>query len=338
MSQDKVAIIVLTYNSLSKLGDFFDRVLQSVFAQSYPSLEVIFVDNDSSDGTPDYLERLATGKENCRVLKLRKNYGWSGGNNRGALLAKDAKYLFFMNDDVVLERDCIYKLVNVMLKYPYLGAVQPLIVNRDGSINCGADLGFSGFCRMLQRPQSRPVSEVFYVSGAALLTRSDIFFRAGMFDEDLFLYRDDVDYSWRLRLMGYKCACVVDAKAYHWGSATLGGSPYISYFIMRNNIWVIAKNSSLRWFLLRLFLMLIEALISFFRSVLLKKKDVKRAIIILRGILEGLVNLRIALSKRANVMKSRKVKEKEINKLMNIIIDLDLIFPKRLRRAFGLRW
>ena len=340
MSQDKVAVIVLTYNSLSKLGKgFLDRVVKSIFAQTYSNIEVIFVDNGSSDGTPDYLETIARSRKNCRVLRLRRNYGWSGGNNREAILAKDTMYLFFMNDDVVLiDRDCIRKLVDTMSKHRDLGATQPLIINKDGSLNCGADLGFSGFPKILKQPRSYPVSEAFYVSGAALLTRSDVFFRVGMFDEDLFLYRDDTDYSWRVRLLGYKCACIVDTKAYHWGSATLGfGNPRFFYFFMRNNIWVIAKNSSLAWVLPRLFLMMIKVLIGYLGNVLLKEKEGKSALFMLRGILEALTNLRIAFSKRANIMKFRKVKEKYINRLMSTLIDIDLIFPRKLRRALKFR-
>ena len=339
MQQDKVAIIVLTYNSISKLGRFFDRVIQSIVAQSYPNIEVIFVDNASSDGTPDYLETLVRDRRNYRVLRLRRNFGWSGGNNRGALLAKDAKYLFFMNDDIeLLDKDCIRKLVDAMSKHRDLGAIQPLVINRDGSLNCGLDLGFSGFSRAIKQPRGYPLSEAFYAIGGALLTRSDAFFSVGMLDDDLFLYHDDVDYSWRLRLLGYKCACVVDTKAYHWGSATLGRrNPLIIYFIIRNNIWVTAKNSSLAWFLLRFFLIIIEVLKGYLGYVLLRWRDGKAALLMLRAILDGLINLKIAFSKRIYIMRSRKVKEEEINKIMNPMVDLVLIFPKPIRKVLRLK-
>jgi len=189
MVQGKVAIIVLTYNTLPKLErSFFDRAVQSIFDQSYPNVEVIFVDNGSSDGTPDYLETIAKGKRNCKVLKLKKNYGWSGGNNRGAVLARDSEYLFFMNDDVILlDKNLIGKLVEAMARHPDLGAIQPLIINKDGSLSYGFDLGFSGLPGAVTKPRNRPLSEAFFVGGAALLTRSNLFFNVGMFDEDLFL-------------------------------------------------------------------------------------------------------------------------------------------------------
>ncbi|MEM4005300.1 MAG: glycosyltransferase family 2 protein [Desulfurococcaceae archaeon] len=336
--QNRVAIIILTFNSISKLGSFFNEVLESVFRQNYLDSEIIIVDNGSSDGTPDYVENTCKKHSNCKVLRLRRNYGWSRGNNLGALLAKNANYLFFMNDDVILERDCLRKLVDALLRREDLAAVQPLIVNRDGTVNCGLSLGLSGLPKMVQCLQGYPSSTIFYVSGAALLTRADVFFRVGMFDDDLFLYHDDADYSWRLRLTGYKVACVTNAKAYHWGSATLGSeSPQYLYFLVRNNIWIIAKNSSLAWILPRIFLMLIEVMISFLGHMLFKKRDLKRASIILRALIDGFRNLRVPISKRANVAKIRRVKEREINRAMNISVDVNLIFPRTLRRAIGLR-
>lgn len=70
--QGKVAIIIITYNSLSKLGSFFDSVLWSVFSQDYPDFEVIIVDNCSKDRTPDYVENLC--KNNNKKLWLDRRH------------------------------------------------------------------------------------------------------------------------------------------------------------------------------------------------------------------------------------------------------------------------
>jgi len=83
--------------------------------------------------------------------------------------------------------------------------------------------------------------------------------------------------------------------------------------------------------------MLIEVLVSYFGHMLLIKKNGKAALLTLRGILDGLINLRVAFNKKANIMKFRKVKEKAINMLMNPLIDAYLIFPRKLRKAFGLK-
>lgn len=337
-SRGKVSVIILTYNSISKLGKFFDRVLESVLKQDYPDYEVFVVDNGSADGTPRYVEKVY-GKyyANLRVVRLGKNYGWSGGNNRGALLARDSRYLLFMNDDVILlESSLIHKLVSAISKQERLAAVQPLIINRDGTLNCGLDLGLSGLPKMIQYPRGYPLSPAFYVSGAALLTRTEIFFKIGMFDKDLFLYHDDADYSWRLRLVGYEVACIVDAKAYHLGSATLGvESPQYYYYLMRNNIWVIAKNSSIPWLFIRLLLMLLETQISFVGHMLLKRRDAERTLAILRGLIDGFCYLKTSFSKR---FRDKIINDEKLNKSMNPLVDVDLILPKTLRKALGFKW
>jgi len=341
MSEEKgrVTVVILCYNTLSKLGEaFFQKVLESVFCQDYKNLELLIVDNGSSDRTPSYIENLPT-MQGCKVLCLQRNRGWSGGNNAAVNSVSPGEFLFFMNDDVVLvDPSCIRKLVDVSAKYEDIGAVQPLVRNADGTFNCGFDVGLSGRPMAIPMPKNYPISETFYALGAVLFTRSRIFEEVGMFDEDLFLYHDDLDYGWRLRLAGFRVACLLDAGAYHYGGATLGsGNPVILYFIMRNNIWVLAKNSMLIWFMIRLFFFLLEASISFLAYLLLQH-DYKRAIAILNGLLDGFRGLRNSFSRRANVMKTRKVKEMEINKAMNAIVDARFILPRTLRKTLGLRW
>jgi len=335
----RVTVVILCYNTLSKLGEaFLQKVLESLFSQDYRNLEVLIVDNGSTDGTSSYIENLP-GTQNCKVLCLQRNRGWSGGNNIAVNSVSPGEFLFFMNDDVILtDPSCIRKLVEVLAEYESIGAVQPLIRNADGTFNYGFDVGLSGRAMAISMLKNYPLSEAFYASGAALLTRSRIFSKVGMFDEDLFLYHDDLDYGWRLRLAGFRVVCVVDASAYHYGSATLGsGSPVVLYFIMRNNILVLAKNSTLTWFTIRLFFFFLEVSMSFL-AYLLMQHDYKRAIIILNALLDGLRGLRISFSKRVNVMKAKKAKEMEISKAMNAIVDVRFILPRTLRKALGLRW
>lgn len=331
-----VAIIILTLNSISKLGNFFDKVLKSISMQTYPKLRVIIVDNGSKDGTPEYAaEKLKKLQVDYTVLKLGKNYGWSGGNNRGAIYVKEwANYIFFINDDIILEPDCVEKLVKLLAKDRKIAAVQPLIINKDRSKVYGFDIGLSGF-----PGTPRDMLSPFYVSGAALLTRADVFFLIGMFDEDLFLYHDDLDYGWRLRNTGYKVICMPDAKAFHWGSATLGqGNPKILYFVIRNNIWVLAKNASLLLFFIGIFLSVLEILVSFLGNQLLIKKDPKGAFIILKGIIHGLKGLNKGLKKRNLATYLKKIRNRNTINLTNSLVDMQYLFPRRLRKLLGLKW
>jgi GT2 family glycosyltransferase len=316
--KDKVTVVILCYNTLSKLGKtFFQKVLESVFSQDYRNLEVLLVDNGSNDETPSYLKNLPN-IQNCKILCLQKNRGWAGGNNVAINSVSPGEFLFFMNDDVILiDPSCIRKLVKVLTKYENIGALQPLIRNADGTFNCGFDVSLSGLPVAVFMPKNYPLSEAFYASGAALFTRSKIFNKLGMFDEDLFLYHDDLDYGWRSRLAGLRVACLVNTSVYHYGSATLGsGNPLLLYFVIRNSIWVLAKNSTLTWFIIRLFFFFFEALMSFLAYLL--RHDYKKAVTMLKALLDGLKGLRIPFSKRANIMGIRKVRETEINRYMHI--------------------
>jgi GT2 family glycosyltransferase len=332
--RSRVAVILLTYNTLSKLGGKFVRLaIESVLRQDYPNLTLIVVDNNSWDGTIDYVRMLLSHESHIdfHIVKLPRNYGYTGGNNRGAVysISQGAELLFFMNDDVVLlDRNLISLLSSRLEEREDLGAVQPLIINRDGSLNCGFKLGLSSIPRMSSNGEG-----VFYVSGAALLTRARTFLEAGMFDHDFFIYHDDVDYAWRLRLMGYKVECVKSVRAYHVGSATLSAeSPKFYYFMLRNAIWSIAKNSSTSTLIPRLTLLFFESFISFILHQIIVKRNPASAKACILGLVDGLKGLSTVISKRLLVQKVRKASEKHINNAMDARVDAELLFPKTLRR------
>jgi len=318
----KVSVILLTYNSKSKLSHFFNNSLTSILLNNYPNLHLVVVGNGSKDDTVSYVkERLEKfGIIPFEILMLNKNYGWGGGNNRGAILAKNSEFLFFLNDDVILEKDCILKLVTIINKDARLGAVQPMLMNEDGTAFCGADLSITGLPSAIT--SSRELFfEIFHASGAALLTRTKYFFEVGMFDESLFLYRDDVDYCWRLRLAGYKVACLSTAKARHYVSATLGKhNPLFEYYFFRNNIWLLVKNCDIKYIPFKFFLFLIETLMIIVISLL--SKDYLRTMSMVKGFLDGMKGLNVAVNNRKRV--KRTVNENELNKMLKPSIDIRL--------------
>jgi GT2 family glycosyltransferase len=335
----KVAIILLTYNTLSKVKEkFINLMIKSILNQDYPHLMLIIVDNGSHDKTPIYLSELLNNATlEHYIIKLPKNCGYAGGNNVGALYAvrHGAEFLFFMNDDIILlDRNLVSVLVNRLMEDESLGAVQPLIINRDGSVNCGFRCGLSSIPKMSDDGRG-----IFFVSGATLLTRTKAFLEVGMFDPDFFLYHDDVDYSWRLWLSGYRIECVKNVRVYHWGSATLGAeNPKFYYYMLRNAVWSVAKNSSVSMLIPRLTLLSLESLISFVLHHALIKRDPRLVKADILGLLNGIKGISVGIAKRALVQSNRRVSEKYINRLMDARIDLDLLFPKTLRRAFAKIW
>jgi len=335
--KSKVSIVFLAYNTLSKLGrKSLKLVIESILRQKYPNFMFVVVDNGSLDDTASYAKNLLSNYSHVdfHVIKLPRNYGYAGGNNAGAVysILHGAEYLFFMNDDVVLLNE---NLITVLLKAleedESLGAVQPLIMNRDGTLNCGFRCGLSSIPKM-----SNDGRGIFYVSGAALLTRAKTFLEVGMFDSDFFLYHDDVDYAWRLRLSGYKVKCVKSVRVYHIGSATLGvESPTYYRYMLRNVVWTLVKNSSMKTLTLRLALLVVESIISFLLHHLIIRRDPILAKAVVQGLFEGMASLKKATSKRALIQRARKVSEEDIDGAMSPEVDLELLIPRSVRQWLG---
>ena len=326
-NEDKVLVVLLTYNSVSKLKKYFDRVLCSILAQDYPDFELAIVDNCSLDDTVEYIKLY---NKNIKILKLRKNYGWGGGNNRGAILSKRANLLLFLNDDIILENNCISEMVCFLNRNTDIAAIQPLIYNMDGTLNLGCNIGVSGIPEVINRLEEH---KLFYVTGAAMLTRKDIFFEVGMFDEDLFFWHDDLDYCWRLRLAGYKVACLRTVKAYHYNSATLGQrNPILLYYLIKNNIWVLAKCCSLKYFIFRAIIMVGEVFVSYIIGYSLRK-DYERVWLTMKGLVDGLKRLGNAFIKRKYIRKLTKENDRQLIKMANPYIDIKLFFPPIIRKA-----
>jgi GT2 family glycosyltransferase len=318
-----VAVVVLAYNSVSKNRAVFERCLRSVLEQDYPDKRLIVVDNGSSDGTFDFALRFCGGRSSCRVVRLPRNLGWAGGNNRGALLARGSRYILFLNDDAYLmHRDCLTRLVARMERDGKLGSVQPVVVNRDGTLNLGGAVGLSG----LPKLRTSPSLQFSYLSGAALMVRASAFFGAGMFDESLFLYHDDVEFCWRLLALGWRIALAPDCFVFHWGSATHGGdSPTYFYYMLRNNLWVLAKRAPLRQLPARAALALLESLVSFVGHWAVVERDPARLNAILRGLADGLKGFGRALARGAPRFGGHEDPR----------VDLELLIPASLRRVLA---
>ncbi|CCC81982.1 glycosyltransferase [Thermoproteus tenax Kra 1] len=243
---------MLTYNTLSKIGEeVFQKILTRLSSIDYDNCRVVIADNGSRDRTPDFVAEFfntRSSKCNVEILRLRKNYGWSGGNNRAAVLLRDSKYILFLNDDVFIKPDLVSGLVEIMESNPDVGVAQPVVINLDGSHN----LGFALSLGLIPSPitadaiythkMHKNLLDVSYAIGAALMTRSDLFFKLGMFDEDYFFWFDDVDYSLRVWSAGYRVVCVLRHFVYHIGSATFGKTnPKLQYYFSRNFMSLLMK-------------------------------------------------------------------------------------------------
>jgi GT2 family glycosyltransferase len=212
---ERVAAIVVAHNG----GDDLLACVRSVLAQTIDDLEVIVVDNASEDGSVERLEA-ALGQD-VRVVRRPINGGYGAGANSG-WRATEAPIVAILNQDLMLEPDCLKRMRQVLVDEPRDALVSPkLVLKSDPSrVNAiGNDVHLSGvtWCHGLGTDSAlwQGVEEVTAISGAAFLVRRSFLATLGGFEETYFMYMEDVDLSLRARLAGGVCLGACDAVATH---------------------------------------------------------------------------------------------------------------------------
>jgi GT2 family glycosyltransferase len=247
----RVSVILVNWNGRHHL----DRCLPALAAQTWPAIDIVVVDNASTDGTTAWL---ATEWPDVRVLALDTNVGFAEANNR-AIRATDAPWVALLNNDTVPEPGWLAALVAVAAGDPRIAAVasRMLFLDVPGMINsAGIAVDRTGIA--WDRLGGAPAAEgdapaaVFGASaGAALFRRvaledvaeQDADGQVAVFDPRFFMYLEDVDLAWRLRLRGWRSVYAPDACVLHHGSASSGeGSPFKNRLLARNKVWTVIKN------------------------------------------------------------------------------------------------
>ena len=226
MSQPQVSIIIVNYNGLGVIVD----CLTSIFGHlPAPAIEVIVVDNDSQDGSP---ELIAQKFPQVNLLRQSKNSGFGTANNVGARQAR-GEYLLLLNSDTLVTADILPTLVAKLTSEAHVGIVGPRLLNPDGSfqLSIAHEIGLWGEWRTLQQvkqyriPANRPALAARYdrdqvvdiVIGAALMMRRSLFEQVGGFDETFFMYFEESDLCQRVRALGYKILYTPAVTVIHIG-------------------------------------------------------------------------------------------------------------------------
>jgi GT2 family glycosyltransferase len=242
----KIAIVVLTYNG----GSFVPTWSASLRAldRGGHDVRVYVVDNASKDESADLAAAQAPF---AMLLRNAENLGFAGGNNVALRQALEwgADYVYLLNQDAWMAPDALVEAVRVAEADERIGAVQSmLLLDQDrGRINSAGNavhflgLGYAvGSGTPLAAWEHSGVPEIAYASGAAVLYRSDALRKVGLFDEGLFLYHEDLDLGWRLRLAGYGSVLAPHSFAYHHYEFSRSITKF--YFMERNRYIVLLKN------------------------------------------------------------------------------------------------
>ena len=236
------SVIVVGFNSRRYLND----CLGSVLRQDYPgSVEVLFVDNQSTDGSAEFVR---AAFPEVHVLETGGNLGYAGGNNYGARVAIGSA-LVFLNPDTIAESDWLRELIAPLADDPTIGLTtskitlmsDPEVIN-----TCGNDVSLAGVatCRRIgQQAEDVVVDEdVASVSGAAFAIKAQLFNHLGGFDDAFWMYVEDTDLSWRARRAGFRCLLAASSVVAH--DYELKMSPRKIGCIERNRYRMLAKNLS----------------------------------------------------------------------------------------------
>lgn len=243
MKKPLVSIVILNWNGMEHL----ETCLPSVTTQSYENVEVIVVDNGSTDGSIEYVEQ---NFETVKLVCNETNVGFAEGNNIGIRVAS-GDCIVVLNNDTEVDKDWISSFMKVANEHPEVGMLACKILSYYDrkQIDCVGHLIYpDGLSRgrgrgEIDEGQYDKIVEVAFPSGCAALYRREMLEQIGLFDKDFFIYVEDSDLGIRGRLAGWKCLYVPDAVVYHKYSATMGGySPGKAIMIERNRIWFLVKN------------------------------------------------------------------------------------------------
>lgn len=227
MSQINISVIWLNYNSMKYLN-VAKESLKSIYISAIP-LELVIVDNNSTDRSFDeivfYANRLREKDFRVKVIRLNKNIGYTGGNNIGYLNSDPkAKYVAFVNNDLILYEDSLERIIRYLDKHKDIGIAQGIIYNIDGKrID---NVGFMCTETLLGIPIKdlpREPFHVTYASGAYMVVKKELLLRLGVpFDWDGFMYFDDMPLGFKAWHAGFKVTSLPISAGRHLSGASGG--------------------------------------------------------------------------------------------------------------------
>lgn len=300
---DLLSIIIPNWNGLQYLQVCFDALRN----QNYPHLEIILVDNASSDGSLDLVRR---EYPEVKIIALDKNYGFTGACNAG-LHAATGEFLCLLNNDTEAAPGWARSVV-AAFKQPETGFVASkmrLFDKRDHLHTAGDTYsidGQAGNRGAWQKDigQFDRKSYVFSACGGSSAYRASMLDQIGLLDDDFFFSLEDIDLGWRAQLAGYRCTYNPDAVVYHHLSAT-GGGKTASFYDGRNAIYVLIKNYPTALFRKHWRKILGRQARLAWEAIRAWRGEAARAR--LRGMLTAIVHIPALLRKRSVIQKSRKV-------------------------------
>lgn len=307
MKKNLVSVIIVNWNGKKWL----EKCLGSLENQTYKKKEIVFVDNASSDGSVEFVKQKFP---RTRIIESKKNLGLTNGINLG-IHESEGEYLLLINNDAWVEKDFIKSLYEFYIKKDF-AVIAPREKRYDKSqdFKCNTTIDITGSPAYFTPTYSRP-DKTFYLSVCFFVSKKEYLYSGGL-DTDFFMYNEDVDWFWRLSLLGKKFTYIKDVFIYHAGAGSTGSGIKYNTFLWRNqnSLQMIIKNYSLPMLFLVLPIYLLQNVFEIIFFMLFLKPKI--ALSYIQGWIFNIRNLGRTVRKRRRIQNRRVVQESEIIRRM----------------------
>lgn len=277
----KVTIVIPNFNGEKLLP----RCLDSLHKLNYQNFEIIIVDNNSTDNSK---ELISNNYPRVKIISLNYNSGFGTANNiafEAAFKDPKVKYVAALNNDTEVDVNWLSGLVELAEQNPQIGSVaskmlfyyEPHLINAVGVLISYDGGGINEGYKQEDKGQFETAQEIFGASGGSALYSRAMLEKINLggreyFDDDYFLYYEDVDLCWRARLAGFSCYYAPKSIVRHVHSATaISHSPLKAYHIQRNRLFNIIKDFPFWTALYALFIIIPIRYLHLLNSAFIKK-------------------------------------------------------------------
>lgn len=308
-----VSVIIVNWNGRGIIDD----CLSSLSSQSYKNLEILFVDNASTDNSVSFVKKKYP---EIKIITNDTNLGYAGGHEV-ALKYISGEAILLLNTDTIFDKSLIEKLIKTLYSGKSIGLVQPKILmypQKNLIDSIGAFFITTGDLYHIGREKSSDSAlynkqmDIFTAKGVCMLIKKEVISQTGLFDKSFFAYFEETDLCMRIWLAGYRVVYTPSAAIYHKGGGTSHkiNWSYILFHSQKNRIATYLKNFSIHYLIRVLPVTILLYQCVFVLYFLTGKVD--RALSIQKSLLWNLIHLGQTLRKRKVVQtKIRKIKDQQ---------------------------
>ena len=248
-----LSICIVSWNCV----DILRQSLESILKHSEGlKLQIIVVDNASSDNTPDIIRREFPYVE---LIDNNGNRGFGRANNQAIKISR-GRFILLLNPDVVITRSCFRQMMGYLERHHDVGCVGCKLIKKDGSVQQTSYAYFptpwtelregmllnkiGGILTRHHGDETSPV-EVAWLVGACMMFKREVLMKLNGFDEQYFMYGEDVDLCYRLHQSGYKVCYLREIEMFHYHGASSGKKSrrYFSTLMQRDSVYRFMKTN-----------------------------------------------------------------------------------------------